>query len=94
MKTLKGHTDEVVCLQFDVESQKLVSGGFDQSIRMWNVITGKCEKVFRGHTDWVYSLAVVGNQIISGSGDTTMKVIIIIHPLFISEFLFTLDMGV
>lgn len=53
---------------------KLVSGSFDHSVRLWDIGLGKCERVLRGHSDWVYSLDVVENHIYSGSWDTCVKV--------------------
>jgi len=37
-RTFEGHTGTVYCLQFD--SQKLISGGTDAVIRIWDTETG------------------------------------------------------
>lgn len=40
LKTLKGHDDHVVtCLQFS--GNRVVSGSDDNTLRVWNAITGK-----------------------------------------------------
>lgn len=38
--TITGHTDAVYCLQFD--SKKVLSGSRDNTIKMWDIDTGKC----------------------------------------------------
>ena len=40
LKTLQGHTEVVRTLQFD--SEKVVSGSYDGTVRIWNIKTGDC----------------------------------------------------
>lgn len=37
---LKGHTNFVFCINFSPKSNLLVSGGFDETVRMWDVARG------------------------------------------------------
>ena len=41
LRTLEGHEDYVTCVAFNSDGSKLVSGSEDQSLRVWEVATGK-----------------------------------------------------
>ncbi len=43
-KTLKGHTKWVFCLNYNLASNLLVSGGCDGDVRIWNVARGTCSR--------------------------------------------------
>ena len=51
-----------------------MSGSSDHSVRMWDIVLGKCERTLRGHSDWVYSLDVQGNHVYSASWDGSVRV--------------------
>ena len=40
LKILKGHTNFVFCVNFNPASNLLVSGGFDETVRIWDVSRG------------------------------------------------------
>ena len=41
LKTLKGHSNYVFCCNFNPQSNLVVSGSFDESVRSWDVRTGE-----------------------------------------------------
>lgn len=41
LKTLKGHSNYVFCCNFNPQSNLIVSGSFDESVRIWDVRTGE-----------------------------------------------------
>jgi WD40 repeat protein len=58
----------VYCLQFD--RQKLVSGSRDNSIKVWDMGSGKCVRTIHGHDQSVLCLQYdLNNRLISGSSD-------------------------
>jgi WD40 repeat protein len=72
-RTLEGH-DHAVC-SLVVHGDKLVSGSFDNTIKVWNTDTWTCEHTLEGHDDGaVLSLVMHGNKLLSGAGDYTIKV--------------------
>jgi WD40 repeat protein len=40
VKVLKGHTNYVFCLNYNPAGSLLASGGFDESVRIWDVARG------------------------------------------------------
>jgi COMPASS component SWD3 len=41
VKTLNGHTNFVFCVNYNPNSNLLVSGGFDETVRIWDIARGK-----------------------------------------------------
>jgi len=44
-------------------------------VRLWDVSSGECLKIFHGHTDWISSVAISysGEIVASGSVDLTVR---------------------
>lgn len=68
----QGHTDKITCLAFLEKRNLLVSGSFDKTLRVWNIKTGRCVRVLRGHGDIVTCVSVYENTIISGARNGTI----------------------
>ena len=56
---LVGHTDWIGALVFMPGGRLLVSGSADQTIRIWDVARRTQVRLFRGHLDEVWALAVL-----------------------------------
>jgi WD40 repeat protein len=67
---LVGHPDEVTCLAFTPDGERLLSGSFDKTVSLWDLKTRKEIRRFRGHTGEVFGLAVSrdGKRLLSCSG--------------------------
>ena len=72
IKTFKGHTNGILCLQFD--DNVLATGSYDTTIKIWNIETGEEMRTLRGHTSAVRTLQFDDNKLISGSLDNTIKI--------------------
>lgn len=90
IRVLKGHDDEVRSVAFAphryVEAtlgtpaaQKaaghlLASGSYDRTVRLWDVQSGTCTQILKGHQDWVETVAFSpdGQTLASGSRDRTL----------------------
>ena len=72
--TFSGHTQEVNSVVFSSDGALLVSGGDDETVKLWDVQTGGVIKTFSGHTDWVRSVSISADRtiIVSGSKDCTL----------------------
>lgn len=71
-KTFKGHTNGVMCLQFD--EHILATGSYDATIKIWDIETGLEIRTLSGHASGIRCLQFDDNKLISGSIDSTIKV--------------------
>ncbi len=73
---LKGHELGVETLAFSADGKFLASAGYDKTVRVWDLSTGKVKRVLTGHTAWVPSVACHPKDalVASGSGDKTILV--------------------
>ncbi|KAK4238984.1 hypothetical protein C8A03DRAFT_14600 [Achaetomium macrosporum] len=72
VKTLKGHTNGVTCLQLD--DNILATGSYDATIKIWNIETGEEIRTLHGHTRGIRALQFDESKLISGSLDNTIKI--------------------
>ena len=61
---------------FSTDGTRIVSGSEDNSVRVWDALTGAELKVLNGHTHFVWSTAFStdGTHIVSGSYDRSVRV--------------------
>ncbi|KAL0957748.1 hypothetical protein HGRIS_001526 [Hohenbuehelia grisea] len=74
---LHAHIHTVTSVAFSPDGARIVSGSFDNTIRVWDASTGSpTMPPLKGHTNWVNSVAFSpdGARIVSGSNDNTIRV--------------------
>ncbi|KAK8628980.1 hypothetical protein V6N13_077839 [Hibiscus sabdariffa] len=74
--TLRGHTADVVDLNWSPDDSMLASGSLDNTIHIWNMSNGICTAVLRGHSSLVKGVAwdPIGSFIASQSDDKTVVI--------------------
>jgi tRNA A-37 threonylcarbamoyl transferase component Bud32 len=71
----EGHVDAVTSVAVSADGRNALSGGFDRSLRLWDLAAGKEVRRFFGHTDvvWAVALSGDGRRALSGSQDRTVR---------------------
>ena len=71
---LTGHTDRVVSVAFSPDGKTLASASWDETVRMWDVVTGEHKRTLIGYTERVNSVAFSpdGKLLASASSDGTV----------------------
>ncbi|KAJ0972683.1 hypothetical protein J5N97_020642 [Dioscorea zingiberensis] len=72
--TLRGHTADVVDLNWSPDDLILASGSLDNTVHIWNMTNGICTAVLRGHSSLVKGVTwdPIGSFVASQSDDKTV----------------------
>ena len=70
---LHGHGDTVYCVRL-IGGGRAATAGADETIRIWDLVSGRCQAILTEHEDIIMSLTSVGDVLVSGSADATVRV--------------------
>src|ERR1039457_752795 len=70
--TLTGHKGPVFAVAYSPDGTKVLSGGFDNTLKLWDAATGREISTWEGHTDNVRAVAISrdGTRAVSGGTDS------------------------
>ena len=76
VRDLVGHAGPVTACAVTSDGRRVVSASGDQSLRVWDLDSGRVIGVFEGHSGWVTACTVTpdGRHVVSASHDRTLKV--------------------
>jgi WD40 repeat protein len=76
IRTLSGHKYSVNAVAVTPDGQRTVSASFDQTLKVWDLGSGRDLRTLSGHTGYVNAVAVTpdGQHAVSASWDMTLKV--------------------
>jgi WD40 repeat protein len=74
--TYRGHTGAVKAVAWSPDSRFIASGGYDNTLQIWEAARGTLRSTFRGHLDPIVAVAWSpdGQSLVSGSLDTTASI--------------------
>jgi len=75
VQVFEGHESEVRSVCLSPDGRRGLSASGDRSLRLWDLVRGRCTRALLGHTDWVYSVCFSpdGRRALSGSWDKTLR---------------------
>ncbi|KAJ8363117.1 hypothetical protein SKAU_G00119480 [Synaphobranchus kaupii] len=71
---MQGHAGSIRTVYLCEEQGLVISAGYDLSIRCWNLRSGVCTMLLRGHFGTINCLDLHGNTLVSGAKDCRVKV--------------------
>ncbi|KAM6959179.1 F-box/WD repeat-containing protein 10-like [Aplochiton taeniatus] len=70
---IQGHAGSIQAVLLCENREMVISASYDLSIRVWNLKTGVCIMMFRGHTDTICCLDLHEDRLASGAKDCVVK---------------------
>src|SRR5262249_40850647 len=71
---LSGHTDAIYAATFTPDGQRVVTGSYDTTLRLWRLADGAPIAELKGHRDKIYKVAVNPIDGSIASGDVTGEI--------------------
>lgn len=73
--TLQGHSEAVYSVSFSPDNKYLISGGFDETVRLWSLLTRQILTVYKGHFSPVLTVkfSPMSHYFATGGCDRTTK---------------------
>lgn len=71
----KDHHTNIITTILPLTNNRLITGSYDFTLKIWDIETGCCLNTFTGHMGKITALAALDNElVISGSADNTLKI--------------------
>lgn len=73
--SLEGHADWVLCCAVFDNGRRALSGSTDKTLRLWDIVSGKMLKVWRGHSVNCCRLIDSGRKALTGNSDGVLRIL-------------------
>jgi WD40 repeat protein len=76
IRSLRGHTGPLTGVTYSRDGRRLATSSLDQTVKVWDAVTGNEWATLRGHRDWVRGVAFSadGRRLASAGADALIKV--------------------
>jgi len=78
LRSLEGHTRQVLCVAFSPDASRIASGSLDHTVRVWDAVEGRGILKYSGHTSQLSVEALAfspdGSRVASIGGDSGLHV--------------------
>jgi WD40 repeat protein len=72
---LKGHSDTVHAVCYMKNSNRIITGSRDKTIKIWNIENGDCLTTLMGHSNMISSLILISDTKLASAGwDNLIKI--------------------
>lgn len=87
LMTLQEQGENINLAVFSTNVSKIISGGYDSTIKIWDSYSGNKVRIFRGHTDNINltSFCLDSIKIVSGSRNNSIKICDTSSPKEVAE---------
>ncbi|KAI4350895.1 hypothetical protein L6164_005300 [Bauhinia variegata] len=72
--TVGRYSSAVLCMEYDDNAGILAAAGRDVVANIWDIRAGRQMHKLLGHTQWIRSIRMVGDTVITGSDDWTARI--------------------
>lgn len=75
LKTFAGHERDILGIDVDWASQRILTAGVDKVLKQWNLESGECLTTYSGHTEFLTCVRAdwAARKAITGSGNTEIR---------------------
>ncbi|KAF5699653.1 vegetatible incompatibility het-e-1 [Fusarium mundagurra] len=74
LQTLEGHGRGEVSVAVSPDNQLIASGGYDKTVKIWDIATGVCRHTLEGHDDDVHSVTFLPDGLSLASASNIIKI--------------------
>ena len=71
---LNGHEEMICSIVYFGDGRRLLSGGLDKTIRLWNIESRVNIRTLKEHEEMITSIALANKNVITGSWDRKLKI--------------------
>src|SRR6266705_138340 len=64
----------VRCLSVTPDGRRAITGSYDQTLRVWNLETGECRRILKGHSGWVMNVSMTPDGRLAVSRGESLRV--------------------